>query len=486
MAAAQQQQQAQPPAQPPPRRKLREARVPASSFGRAVGFAGLGASLLVGAAKSQVGRVFGGKQEGSDNLYSSFLSEDNAERLAAALCRLRGAALKLGQMLSIQDDNLLPPQFQAALERVRAGADVMPRVQLEEMLVSELGPDWMSRVSEFDFEPMAAASIGQVHKAILHDGRLVAMKVQYPGVARSIGSDVDNLMRLIKVANILPKGLYAEEAARVAKKELALECDYRWEAAAQRRFAALIGGDPQLAPHFNVPAVIPDLCSGAVLTTEWVPGVHIDKCVSLPQEKRDAIGSRLLLLTLKELFDWRFMQTDPNWGNFLYDEVADKLQLIDFGAARAYPPGFVADYLAMVLACAHRDGPEVVARSVSLGFLTGDESRVMLDAHTEAGFMVGTPFAQDGLYDFAEHSDLTRRVTSLGSVMLKHRLTPPPEEAYSLHRKLSGAFLACIKLKARVPAREMLLEVAGNQRALEEAHAAEMGAGNAQAVAADV
>ena len=93
---------------------------------------------------------------------SAFLTENNAERLANALCRMRGAALKLGQMLSIQDENVLPPQFQAALERVRAGADVMPRRQLEGVLVAELGPHWRAGVAEFDYQPLAAASIGQV------------------------------------------------------------------------------------------------------------------------------------------------------------------------------------------------------------------------------------------------------------------------------------------------------------------------------------
>jgi aarF domain-containing kinase len=90
------------------------------------------------------------------------MTEDNAERLANALCRMRGAALKLGQMISIQDENVLPPQFQAALERVRAGADVMPRRQLEKVLRDQLGVDWESRVAEFDYTPLAAASIGQV------------------------------------------------------------------------------------------------------------------------------------------------------------------------------------------------------------------------------------------------------------------------------------------------------------------------------------
>ncbi|KAG2498015.1 hypothetical protein HYH03_004273 [Edaphochlamys debaryana] len=456
---------ATPPPPPPRTRKLRERRVPESPIGRALGFAGLGASLVLGSLSDNVSRVLrgpppeaaAGAARAGGGGGNAFLTEANAERLANALCRMRGAALKIGQMLSIQDESVLPPQVQAALERVRAGADVMPRSQLEGVLAAELGADWGSRLAEFEWEPRAAASIGQVHTAVLHDGRRVAMKIQYPGVARSIESDVDNLMRLIAVANILPRGMYVENAVKVAKRELALECDYTYEAACQARYRDLIAADPSLAAHFHVPAVVPALSSRRVLTTEWVAGVPIDKVCELSQEVRDRVGSRLLRLTLCELFEWKFMQTDPNWGNFLYDIEADRLNLIDFGASKEYPESFVMDYLRMVAACAERDGQGVVEMSTRLGFLTGDESPVMMDAHTQAGFVVGVPFASPGLYDFGSHGGMTARVSELGAVMLKHRLTAPPDEAYSLHRHLSGAFLACMKLKARVPCRELFV-----------------------------
>ena len=179
----------------------------------------------------------------------------------------------------------------------------------------------------------------------------------------------------------------------------------------------------------------------------------------LSQAERDFVGAQLLRVTLRELFEFRFMQTDPNFANFLYDSPSGELTLIDFGAAKAYPKPFVDDYLRMVVACAERDEKGVIDASVALGFLTGEESPVLMDAHARAGFQVGLPFASEGAFDFARNREMTRRVAGLGKVMLKHRLTPPPEEAYSLHRKLSGCFLACMRIGARVRAREMLMEV---------------------------
>ncbi|KAF3788044.1 AarF domain-containing protein kinase 4, partial [Nymphaea thermarum] len=150
--------------------------------------------------------------------------------------------------------------------------------------------------------------------------------------------------------------------------------------------------------------------------------------------------------------------TDPNWSNFLYDETTNTFNLIDFGAAIEYPQVFVDDYLRMVVACANTDRDVVIDMSKRLGFLTGMESEIMLEAHVQAAFIVGLPFARPGDYDFGS-SNITQSISHLGATMLKHRLTPPPDEAYSLHRKLSGAFLACIKLRAVVPCRELLYQL---------------------------
>lgn len=193
--------------------------VPASPTARLFGFGSLAVRMAVGVAKDNASKIISGDSESGKRM-----SSENADRLAEALCRMRGAALKLGQMLSIQDENSISPTLARALERVRQSADYMPREQLEAQLVDQLGPDWRKKFLEFSEVPIAAASIGQVHKAVLLDNSQIALKIQYPGVADSIQSDLANLKRLVQLTNLLPPGLYVDEIIRVAGSELAEEC----------------------------------------------------------------------------------------------------------------------------------------------------------------------------------------------------------------------------------------------------------------------
>ncbi|KAK9076524.1 hypothetical protein SSX86_004858 [Deinandra increscens subsp. villosa] len=448
-----------PPPEAPPLVKpriRRERKVPSTPFSRVLGFAGLGAGLAWGTVQESARRIVFGKSEsqGNQSALSPFLSEKNAERLALGLCRMRGAALKLGQMLSIQDESLVPAPILAALDIVRQGADVMPRSQLNQVLDSELGHNWSSKLKSFDYDPLAAASIGQVHRAVTKDDIQVAMKIQYPGVADSIESDIENVKFLLDHTNLIPEGLYLDRAMKVAKEELSRECDYELELSNQKTFRKLLSD----VEGFYVPFVVDELSSKKVLTTELINGIPIDKVALLDQETRSYVGKKLLELTLMELFVFRFMQTDPNWSNFLYNESTRSLNLIDFGAARSYPKRFVDDYLRMVVACANCDREAVIEMSQRLGFLSGKESEIMLEAHVQAAFVVGLPFAKTGDYDFRANN-ITQSLSNIGGTMLRHRLTPPPDEVYSLHRKLAGAFLACIKIGAMVPCRDLLLQV---------------------------
>ena len=432
---------------------MKEEKVPATPLERVLGFSSLAFGMAAGAASESVRRAVSTNVPSSSNETSVWLTDANAELLSQTLCRMRGSALKLGQMLSIQDDVALSPQLAKALERVRQGADRMPNAQLFGVMESQLGPDWESLLPSFDPIPIAAASIGQVHAA----GTL-AVKVQYPGVAESIRSDVDNLGRLVRYTGAFPRGLFIERIMEVMKEELEEECDYSSEAAHQKAFAELLEDDPS----FVVPRVVDSLSTSRVLTMTLEDGVPIDRVAEMPQHIRNSVARRVLRLVLRELFEWGLMQTDPSFANFLYDQDEDKIVLLDFGAARTYKEAFLDEYMNLVWAASNKDEEGVMASSIALGFLTGDESEEMLAAHLEAGMKVGEPFSSHAAYDFSE-SDMSKALSKHGSVFLRDRLTPPPREIYSLHRKLSGAFMLCVRIGAKIPCRD-LLEYAVEQR----------------------
>ncbi|EFA01775.2 atypical kinase COQ8B, mitochondrial [Tribolium castaneum] len=445
-------------ASPNPKSKLKlsehskQRKVPSSRIGRMISFGGLAAGLGFGTATEYAKRTFGFGQSADPS--TLFLNPNNLDRIVDTLCKVRGAALKLGQLLSIQDDSVINPELAKALERVRKSADFMPNWQVEQVMTAELGPNWRSQFLEFEEKPFAAASIGQVHWGRISDGREVAIKIQYPGVAKGIESDIDNLGGIMKFWDVFPRGMFLENLMRVAKRELAWEVDYRREAECTRIFRRL------LAPYsdYYVPEVIDELSTNQVFTTELLDGVPVDQCFDMPPEDRRFIAEKIIELCLLELLEFRYMQTDPNWANFLYNPRKKQIMLLDFGASREYSKPFMDQYVKILKASCDADRETVLQVSRELGFLTGYESKVMEDAHVDAVMILGEVFRCADAYDFAAQ-DMTARIQNLVPTMVTHRLCPPPEEVYSLHRKLSGVFLLCSKLKTSVSCRDKFLSL---------------------------
>ncbi|TGO55259.1 hypothetical protein BCON_0094g00080 [Botryotinia convoluta] len=429
--------------------KLRESSVPSSRLGRLWNYSGLAAGMVGGAISESLRRVGGGGGEGS-----FMLSAGNMDRLVTKLSRMRGAALKLGQMISFQDSKMLPAPIQEVMQRVQDRADYMPASQRNKVLIASLGPEWRDLFSEFEEVPLAAASIGQVHRATLRStGAKVAVKIQYPGVADSIDSDLNNLAILLTASRLLPKGLFLDKTIANARTELGWECDYIREAECGLRFQELLADEEDV---FVVPKVFSEASGKQVLTMEYMEGVGVTRVQSFTQEQRDWIGTQILRLCLREITEFKYMQTDPNWTNFLYNAQTNKLELLDFGASREYSEEFITKYTQLLDAASRSERDTVRALSIDLGYLTGQESKAMLDAHIQSVLTLAEPFLESSpeIYDFRDQT-ITERVKALIPIMIRERLAPPPEETYSLHRKLSGAFLLCARLGSRVRCREL-------------------------------
>ncbi len=425
-------------------------KVPSARLSRLASFGQLAGGIAGGMMAEGVRRLARGERPQMSDL---LLTPGNALRLTDQLSRLRGAAMKLGQMISLDAGDLLPAELTAILARLRDAAHYMPPAQLNQVLQAEWGKDWRRRFARFEATPIAAASIGQVHRATLPDGRVLAIKVQYPGVAASIDADVDNVATLLRLSGLLPDTLDVAPLLAEAKRQLREEADYLREAEQMRRYGALLADQPA----FVVPAPVDDLSGERVLAMDFLPGQPIETLQAAAQDVRDRAMGALLELVLRELFEFGYMQTDPNFANFRWQAETGRIVLLDFGAARAVPDGTVAAYRRLMHAGLAEDRAALRDALVAIGFV----SPVTLERHGPAfDVMIDVlmrHLGRPGLFEFADRSfvaDLRRQVEIIAADRAAWHI--PPADTLFVQRKVSGTALLAVRMQARLPLRDMV------------------------------
>ncbi|MEM9247432.1 MAG: AarF/UbiB family protein [Pseudomonadota bacterium] len=424
--------------------------VPASRIARASRLGTLSAGIATGAAFNGMRRyATGDRPEWRDLL----LTPANLRRVADELARMRGAAMKVGQLISMDAGDVLPPELTAIMARLRAGADFMPPRQLRTVLEAEWGADWRRHFRTFDVRPIAAASIGQVHRATTQDGTDLAIKVQYPGIRRSIDSDVDNVATLARVAGLVPKGLDLAPLLAEAKRQLHEEADYAREGDALDRFATRLAD----APAFAVPHLVPELTTKSILAMGYLPGQPIEAAADLPQSDRDRLLTLLLELLFRELFEFREMQTDPNFANYRFDPDTGQVLLLDYGATRAISDAATEGYRALFSAGALGTYEDLKAAALHLGLFAEDTQERHQDMVTGMISLAFAPLRPGEIYDFADasHSEAMRdRMMDMAAD--KSFLHIPPMDVLYIQRKFGGLFLLARTLKARVDVATLL------------------------------
>lgn len=426
--------------------------VPARKLTRLARLGGLAGGLVSGMVAEGARQFSQGNRPTMSDLV---LTPGNARRLAQQLAHLRGAAMKVGQLLSMDAGEMLPPEFAELLARLRADAQSMPMSQLVAVLENSWGKGWERNFERFSFSPLAAASIGQVHRGVTKDGRRLALKVQYPGIRDSIESDVDNVAMLLRIARVIPENVKLETLYEEAKLQLHREADYLEEAAHLKRFHALL----EDAADYRLPAVDDDLTRGDILAMEFLDGEPVESLTSADPDVRDRVAHLLLELFFRELLEFRMIQSDPNFANFLYDPNTQRLSLLDFGATRCFSTNLVAAYKDLLRASVHADRRAMTESARRVGYFADEINADQLESVLDIFLAATEPARHTGHYDFGAGNLALRirdRAATLG--FARGHWHTPPIDALFLHRKLAGLYLLASRLRAQVDVRSILEE----------------------------
>src|SRR2546423_254859 len=372
-------------------------------------------------AGTRAANVVRSKERGTEAIDARHL--EAAEKMVDALGQLKGAAMKIGQLASFIDTEFLPPEYRALyqdkLADLRTSAPPMPWKKVKDVLEEEWEDPVEELFDDFEHDAAAAASIGQVHRATLPDGRRVAVKIQYPGVAKALRADMQNAGMILRLAKALAPGLDAKAAAEELKERVLEELDYEYEAQNQRTFARAYRGHP----FIYVPDVISRLTTERVLVTEWVDGLGFEDVKELPQDKRDRFGEIVFRFCFGSIYHLQHFNADAHPGNYVL-MLDGKVAFLDFGMTKQLDKEQIELEIAALEAAFDNDPQELVSALHDLGFLRNPK-RIEAERMMEHVKAVGGWYMEDR--ELTIDSELVMRAISA--------VTDPRSDFYDLMRR---------------------------------------------------
>jgi len=397
--------------------------------------------------------------------------------LTEQLGQLKGSLMKVGQMLSILGDQFLPPEAMDVLRQLRSDTPPLEWEKISRVLHRQLGQEALSLL-DINSEALACASLGQVHRArIKANGQELALKIRYPGVDKAIDSDLVSLKRIFRLASIVPKSPDYDEIFSEVRAMMHQEVDYDRERNNTDRFRELLKNDHR----FIVPKTFPQFSTKGVLATSFESGDLVDGPIAknLSQDRKNRLAEAGLDLFFRELFEFREMQTDPHFGNYLIrldaQGISDQWVLLDFGAVRMFSKEFIEHYRRLVKGLVEGDRKAHEREAEWFGVLNKDDGDEFRDFSWQLSRMFAASFlpkgqpevpihlqAPGGEYCFGK-SDLTKRILKFAS-LTQPRMTlimksrTPPRELVFLNRKMGGVFAMMATLNATIDARSIILK----------------------------
>jgi aarF domain-containing kinase len=384
-----------------------------------------------------------------------------ALRFVKGLDELKGAAMKMGQLVSMLDSDMLPPGWKNVLGQLQSQATPKPWSEVNLILKEHLG----NKIEDFehiDEKAVHAASIGQVHKGKLKNGTLVAIKIRYPNLENWIEEDLKNMKRLIKLVGVLPIDGRTEPIFEQIEKILRQEMDFEQEAQHYVSYEKFLQNETD---RIVSPSPILNYCNSHVLVTKWVEGKSIDnwmkendplKDSENPQVShiRNSLGENLLRFLFLELFHYRQVQTDPNPANFLVSPEG-KLIVLDFGATQKLTTEFSDKYKALIHACAFRSKKETQQAALNLGLLKSTDSEKAMDYFTSMMAIANEPFEH---FEYSwKNSDVLKRANVIGTkFVFEVKFRAPPPEFIFINRRIIGLQLTLEKLGSKINAKGLL------------------------------